>query len=51
MMKRHRWHRVPMVIAMSLAPLFETNLHLTLRLQTLGASTSGRGRWCWCCSR
>ena len=36
MMKRHRWPRVPMVIAMSLAPLFETNLHLTLRLQALG---------------
>jgi TctA family transporter len=36
MMKRHRWPRVPLVIAMSLAPLFETNLHLTLRLQELG---------------
>jgi len=36
MMKRHRWPRVPLVIAMSLAPLFESNLHLTLRLQGLG---------------
>lgn len=36
MMKRHRWPRVPLIIAMSLAPLLETNLHLTLRLQELG---------------
>ncbi len=36
MMKRHRWPRVPLVIAMSLATLFESNLHLTLRLQALG---------------
>lgn len=36
MMKRHRWPRVPLVIALSLAPLLETNLHLTLRLQQLG---------------
>jgi putative tricarboxylic transport membrane protein len=36
LMKRNHWPRVPLVIAMSLALLFETNLHLTLRLQDLG---------------
>ena len=36
LMKRHDWPRVPLVIAMVLAPMFETNLHLTLRLQELG---------------
>jgi TctA family transporter len=36
MMKRHRWPRVPLVIALSLGALFENNLHLTLRLQELG---------------
>ena len=36
LMKRYDWPRVPLVIAMALAPLFETNLHLTLRLQELG---------------
>ena len=36
LMKRHRWPRVPLVIGMALALLFETNLHLTLRLQDLG---------------
>jgi len=36
LMKRHDWPRVPLVIALALAPLFETNLHLTLRLQELG---------------
>jgi TctA family transporter len=35
-MKRLNWSRIPMVIALALAPLFETNLHLTLRLQELG---------------
>lgn len=35
-MKRMDWSRVPLVIALALAPLFETNLHLTLRLQELG---------------
>lgn len=35
-MKRLDWSRVPLVIALVLAPLFETNLHLTLRLQELG---------------
>ena len=36
LMKRYDWPRIPLVIAMALAPLFETNLHLTLRLQELG---------------
>jgi len=36
LMKRQDWPRIPLVIAMALAPLFETNLHLTLRLQELG---------------
>jgi putative tricarboxylic transport membrane protein len=36
LMKRHGWPRVPLVIAMALALLLETNLHLTLRLQELG---------------
>ena len=36
LMKRNDWPRIPLVIAMALAPLFETNLHLTLRLQELG---------------
>jgi len=36
LMKRHDWPRIPLVMAMALAPLFETNLHLTLRLQELG---------------
>jgi putative tricarboxylic transport membrane protein len=35
-MKRHHWPRVPLVIALVLAPMLETNLHLTLRLQELG---------------
>jgi len=36
LMKRLDWSRIPLVIALALAPLFETNLHLTLRLQELG---------------
>lgn len=36
LMKRQDWPRIPLVIALALAPLFETNLHLTLRLQELG---------------
>jgi TctA family transporter len=36
LMKRNDWSRIPLVIALALAPLFETNLHLTLRLQELG---------------
>lgn len=35
-MKRLDWSRIPLVIALALAPLFESNLHLTLRLQELG---------------
>ncbi|MEO8225712.1 MAG: tripartite tricarboxylate transporter permease [Gammaproteobacteria bacterium] len=36
LMKRRNWPRVPLVIGMALGLLFETNLHLTLRLQELG---------------
>lgn len=36
LMKRHDWPRLPLVMAFALTPLFETNLHLTLRLQELG---------------
>lgn len=36
LMKRLDWPRIPLVIALALAPLFEDNLHLTLRLQELG---------------
>lgn len=36
LMKRHDWPRIPLVVALALAPVFETNLHLTLRLQELG---------------
>jgi len=35
-MKRHGWPRVPFLVALVLAPLFEVNLHLTWRLQQLG---------------
>lgn len=35
-MKKHDWPRVPLVIALVLGPLFESNLHLTLRLHELG---------------
>lgn len=35
-MKRHDWPRLPLVMAFALASLFETNLHLTLRLHELG---------------
>jgi putative tricarboxylic transport membrane protein len=35
-MKRYDWPRISLVIALVLGPLFETNLHLTLRLQDLG---------------
>jgi TctA family transporter len=34
-MKRFDWPRIPLVIALALAPMFENNLHLTLRLQEL----------------
>jgi putative tricarboxylic transport membrane protein len=36
LMKRFDWPRIPLVIAIALAPMFETNLHLILRLQELG---------------
>ncbi|MEE4217563.1 MAG: tripartite tricarboxylate transporter permease [Xanthomonadales bacterium] len=36
LMKRRDWPRIPMVMALALAPMFENNLHLTLRLQELG---------------
>jgi TctA family transporter len=35
-MKRHGWPRVPLLVALVLASLFEINLHLTWRLQQLG---------------
>jgi len=34
-MKRCDWPRIPLVIALALAPMFENNLQLTLRLQEL----------------
>lgn len=36
LMKRLDWSRVPLVIALALAPLLEANLQLTMRLQELG---------------
>jgi TctA family transporter len=36
LMKRHGWPRIPLVMALALAPLFENSLHLTLRLHELG---------------
>lgn len=36
LMKRLDWSRVPLVIALALAPLLEANLQLTIRLQELG---------------
>ncbi|MEE4292350.1 MAG: tripartite tricarboxylate transporter permease [Xanthomonadales bacterium] len=35
-MKRSGWPRIPLVIALALAPTFESNLHLTMRLHELG---------------
>jgi TctA family transporter len=35
-MKKHGWSRVPLVIALVLGNLFETNLHITMRLSELG---------------
>jgi putative tricarboxylic transport membrane protein len=35
-LKRHDWSRIPFVIALVLAPAFETHLHLTVRLEELG---------------
>lgn len=35
-MKKHAWPRIPLIIAMVLGPIFESNLHITLRLQETG---------------
>lgn len=35
-LKKYGWPRVPLVIAMVLGSMFETNLHLTVQLQSLG---------------
>ncbi len=35
-MKRYGWPRVAFIIALVLGPMFELNLHLTMRLQQLG---------------
>jgi putative tricarboxylic transport membrane protein len=35
-MIRYGWPRIPLVIGLVFGPLFESNLHLTLRLQQLG---------------
>jgi len=35
-MKKQGWPRVPLVLALVLGPLFENNLHITLRLRRLG---------------
>jgi putative tricarboxylic transport membrane protein len=35
-LKKHGWPRIPLVIAVVLGPLFETNLRITLQLQQLG---------------
>ncbi len=35
-LKKHGWPRIPLVTALVLGPLFETNLHLTLGLQQAG---------------
>jgi TctA family transporter len=35
-MKKHGWSRIPFVIALVLAPLFESYFHLTVRLHELG---------------
>jgi TctA family transporter len=35
-MKKHGWPRIPFVIALVLGNLFETNFHLTIRLNELG---------------
>jgi TctA family transporter len=34
-MKKHGWPRIPLVIALILGGLFETNFHITMKLQTL----------------
>jgi putative tricarboxylic transport membrane protein len=35
-MKKYAWPRIPLVIALVLGPLFESNLHITVRLHQLG---------------
>jgi TctA family transporter len=35
-MKKHDWPRIALVIALVLGPLFEINLHMTIRMQQLG---------------
>lgn len=35
-MKKYDWPRIPLVIALVLGPLFENNLHITVRLHQLG---------------
>jgi putative tricarboxylic transport membrane protein len=35
-MKKYDWPRIPLVIALVLGPLFENNLHITIRLHQLG---------------
>lgn len=35
-MKAYGWPRIPLVIALVLGPLFETNLHITMKLHDLG---------------
>ncbi|MBI3651088.1 MAG: tripartite tricarboxylate transporter permease [Acidobacteria bacterium] len=35
-MKKYDWPRIPLVIALVLGPLFESNLHITIRLHQLG---------------
>lgn len=35
-MKRHRWPRAPLLVALVLASFFEVNLHITWRLHELG---------------
>jgi TctA family transporter len=35
-MKKHKWPRITLVIALVLGVLFETNLHITLKLHQLG---------------
>lgn len=35
-MKTYGWPRIPLVIALVLGPLFETNLHITMKLHDLG---------------
>lgn len=36
LLKKFGWPRVPFVVGLVLGPIFESNLHLTLRLQELG---------------